>query len=109
MGGENGRDGLSTGQQEALLPQVRMRQPRVMDIDSYAPVTLLTTERLARLDPESRAAIALATTGILGGSYTEEQNDPLPVDAALRAVRVLAAAGVPPIAVDPDGMPLVVR
>lgn len=80
-----------------------------MDFENFDPVTQLTPERLARMDSESRAAIALATTGILGGSYSEEQNEPLPVDAALRAVRVLAAAGVPPIAVDADGMPLVTR
>lgn len=49
-----------------------------METDEFTPVTLLTRERMEALDSESRAVVALATTGVLGGGLREASRYPLP-------------------------------
>ncbi|TKR27123.1 hypothetical protein FA014_01840 [Cellulomonas hominis] len=69
----------------------------------------ISPDRIDRMDSATRAVLALITTGISGGALRETDREPLDVHAALHAVDALAAAGVPPIAVDDDGVPLCLR
>ncbi len=70
-------------------------------MDAYT----IPADRLVRMDPTTRAVLALITTGITGGALREADRDPLDIYDALEAVDALHSAGVPPIAVGDDGLP----
>lgn len=58
-------------------------------MDAYT----IPADRLARMDPTTRAVLALITTGITGGALREADRDPLDIYDALEAVDALHSAG----------------